>query len=180
MKIQLNHTTYLKLLFSFFALVFSISIFSCSKPSAIKITDLKCEYRTNPLGIDNTTPRFSWKLTEENKTRGQKQTAYKMLVASSLDNLDNNIGDVWDSGKVESNQSVNNTYAGGNLESSKQYFWKVKVWDVSGQESGWSDTAHFSMGLLNKDDWKGEWIYKKDQNKNCIDFFFHVFKLKQL
>ena len=87
------------------------------------------------------------------------------MVASSLENLINNIGDVWDSGKIESNQSVNNVFKGENLESSKQYFWKVKVWDVAGNISKWSKVAHFSMGLLEKDDWKGEWIYKKDQNK---------------
>ena len=87
MKIQLNHITYLKLLFTFFVIAFSLSNISCSKSSAVLLTDLKCEYRNNPLGIDNTTPRLSWKLIDENKTRGQKQTAYQVLVATNLENL---------------------------------------------------------------------------------------------
>ncbi len=116
---------------------------------------------------------------KKTKQEVKNKRLIKMLVASSLDNLDNNIGDVWDSGKVEINQSVNNTYAGENLESSKQYFWKVKVWDVSGQVSNWSETAHFSMGLLKKEDWKGEWIYKKDQNKKDHNWYRKNFTLDE-
>jgi alpha-L-rhamnosidase len=141
------------------------------KSTDITIKDLKCEYKTNPLGIDNTSPRLSWKLAQENPVRGQKQTAYQILVASSLKNLKENIGDVWNSGKIQSNQSVNVKYNGSDLSSVQQYFWKVKIWDKDDNVSNWSKVAHFSMGLLKKDDWKGEWIYKKDQNKKDHNWY---------
>lgn len=177
MKIQLTHNIYAKLLYLFFTITFLPTVLSCKKSSALVITDLKCEYRANPLGIDNAYPRLSWKLVDENKTRGQKQRAYQILVSSSLSNLNNNIADLWDSGKVETDQSANNTYAGENLESANQYFWKVKIWDVYGHESSWSETANFSMGLLKQEDWMGEWIYKNDQNKKDHNWYRRNFSL---
>ena len=103
-------------------------VFYCCAPSIdVGLSDLKCEYRTNPLGIDNTAPKFSWKLSQQEALRGQKQTAYQIIIASSLENLDHDIGDLWDSGKVETDQSVNATDAVKELESSKQYYWKVKL-----------------------------------------------------
>ncbi|WP_299430209.1 family 78 glycoside hydrolase catalytic domain [uncultured Maribacter sp.] len=171
MKMQLSRTAYIKYIFSFFAIVLLISFSGCDSSSTIELTDLKSEYRTNPLGIDNTAPRLSWNLFDNSQTRGQKQTAYQILVASSIKNLESNVGDVWDSGKIESNQSVNVKYEGKNLASAQQYFWKVKAWDVSGNVSNWSEIGHFSMGLLKKEDWKGEWIYKKGQNKKDHNWY---------
>lgn len=156
-----------------------VGLFSCDFESKVSLTDLKCEYRTNPLGIDNASPRLSWKLVERSQTRGQKQTAYQVLVASSLENLKNNTGDVWDSGRVETNQSVNNTYQGLALVSSKQYFWKVKVWDKDGIPSNWSDHAKFSMGLLKQSDWKGDWILKSDQKKSDHNWYRKNFELNE-
>jgi alpha-L-rhamnosidase len=145
---------------------------SCQfKSTDIIIKDIRCEYRTNPLGIDNTSPRLSWKLGQENPVRGQKQTAYHILVASSLYNLESDKGDVWDSGKTTSNQSVNVTYQGDELASAKQYFWKVKVWDKDGNASNWSDYGKFSMGLLKQSDWKGDWILKSDQEKTDHNWY---------
>ncbi|MBC3758674.1 family 78 glycoside hydrolase catalytic domain [Hyunsoonleella sp. SJ7] len=157
----------------FSSLVIIIAFFSLvsCKPSPITIEELKCEYLTNPLGIDNLNPRFSWIMVDAEKSRGQKQTAYQVLVASSLEQLNTDVGDVWDSGKIKSNQSINNRYQGKSLESSKHYFWKVKIWDTSGLESRWSEVANFSMGLLNPEDWKGEWIYKEDQNKKDHNWY---------
>jgi len=139
--------------------------------TTICTNDLKCEYKTNPLGIDNTAPRLSWKLTQENQVRGQKQIAYQILVASSLENLKKDNGDVWDSDRVASNQSVNVTYNGADLASAKQYFWKVKVWDKDGGTSKWSEPAKFSMGLLKPSDWKGDWILKSDQKKTDHNWY---------
>ncbi len=170
MKIKLNKTIYLKLIYPFLLLVMLFSA-SCSKSSIVKTQDLRCEYKVNPLGIDNPKPRLSWKLIQKKQTRGQKQTAYQVLVASSLDKLNDNTGDVWDSGKVNSNQSVNNTYQGSALESAKQYFWKVKVWDKDGNASNWSEPAKFSMGLLKQSDWKGDWILKSDQKKTDHNWY---------
>ena len=177
MKNQLFNKVQLKLIKRVLLFLTSIFFVGCSTLSKVFLNDLKCEYRTNPLGIDNAKPRFSWKLAEENPTRGQKQTAYQILVASSLDQLNNNIGDVWDSNKIKSNQSVNNAFEGGELESTKQYFWKVKVWDATKKASNWSNVANFSVGLLKKDDWKGEWIYKKDQSKKDHNWYRKNFSL---
>jgi alpha-L-rhamnosidase len=166
-------------LFKLLLFVLVIFITGCDSNSEISLTDLKCEYRTNPLGIDNTSPRLSWKLLDGNQTRGQKQTAYQILVASSLELLNDNTGDVWDSGKVETNQSVNNVYQGTELESAKQYFWKVKVWDKDGAVSNWSEPSHFSMGLLQQSDWKGDWILKSDQKKTDHNWYRKNFQLKE-
>ena len=153
-------------------------LFSFNNSSKIAISDLKCEYKTNPLGIDNENPRLSWKLKGDKKERGQKQTAFQILVSSSIKNLKTDIGDVWDSGKILSDQSVNNLYQGKPLTSAKQYFWKVKVWDKDGKISNWSDCGKFSMGLLNQSDWKGDWILKEDQDKIDHNWYRKNFTLK--
>ncbi|GGD04146.1 family 78 glycoside hydrolase catalytic domain [Hyunsoonleella pacifica] len=162
----------------FFSFILCISLLSC-KPSLVDVIDLRCEYRINPLGIDNTAPRLSWKLTQSTPVRGQKQTAYQILVASSLENLKSDNGDIWNSGKIDSNQSVNVTYRGADLVSAKQYFWKVKIWDKDGATSKWSKPARFSMGLLQQSDWKGDWILKSDQKKTDHNWYRKNFELKE-
>jgi alpha-L-rhamnosidase len=117
---------------------------------------LKCEYQTNPLGIGRVSPSLSWKL--ESSQRGQKQAAYRVLVASDPDGLAHDTGDLWDSGKISSDRSIHVIYAGQTLLSRQLVFWKVAVWDNSGQLSSWSDPAYWSVGLLQPEDWKGEWI----------------------
>lgn len=119
-------------------------------------TNLICEYISNPLGIDVTAPRLSWVLNHPK--RGQLQTAYQILVASSQSNLDIETGDRWDSGKMISGESVNVVYKGSLLESGKTYFWKVRVWYKNDEVSPYSKLATFEMGLLKRDDWQGEWI----------------------
>lgn len=156
----------------FFGMILVLGLMSFTPSSdRVLVADLKCEYKTNPIGIDNASPRFSWKLIQEKQTRGQKQTAFQILVASSLTKLNDNIGDVWDSGKIETDQSLHNTYQGAPLVSAKKYFWKVKVWDASGTETKWSNDATFTMGLLNQNDWKGEWILKEDQSKSDHNWY---------
>lgn len=118
--------------------------------------ELFCEYCVDPVGLQVSRPRFSWKLTHPE--RGRMQSAYQILVASSEDNLAKDFGDMWDSGKVDSNQSVNVEYAGKPLESGKIYYWKVRWWDDKGQASSWSRTAKFEMGLLKPEDWRAKWI----------------------
>ncbi|MCV9386652.1 glycoside hydrolase family 78 protein [Reichenbachiella ulvae] len=141
-------------------------LFSCSSSdtSTVQVTDLLCEYRRDPLGIDNVAPRLSWKLIDANQERGQRQSAFQILVASTPDQLDKDEGDVWDSGKINSDQSVNNVYSGSSLTSNQQCYWKARVWDKDGNASDWSEPARFTIGLLNAEDWKGEWIQKRDQN----------------
>ncbi|GAB3662332.1 glycoside hydrolase family 78 protein [Echinicola sediminis] len=154
-------------------------ISSCYAESTVVLSDLRCEYRTDPLGIDNTAPRLSWKILDQQKARGQKQTAFQVLVSSSLEDLKNNTGDLWDSGKMEGAQSVNVTYQGKKLSSGKEYYWKVKIWDMHGEATDWSDPGTFTMGLLNPEDWKGDWIYKSDQNITDHNWYRKNFTISQ-
>ncbi len=117
---------------------------------------LRCEYLVNPLGIDVLNPRLSWYSTS--KQREEKQSAYRILAASSLRKLNADQGDLWDTEKVDSDQSLNVIYKGKKLHSGEYCFWKVRVWDKNGDESQWSKPARWSMGLLNKDNWQGYWI----------------------
>jgi alpha-L-rhamnosidase len=99
----------------------------------VLVGDMRCENRPEPLGIDATQPRLSWILNASE--RGQRQTAYQVLVASSAASLDASKGDLWDSGKVISDQSTQVRYAGKPLASHAQCFWKVRVWDKDGNVS---------------------------------------------
>jgi alpha-L-rhamnosidase len=119
------------------------------------ITQLKCEYRSNPLGIDITTPRLSWQMQSER--RGAHQTAYRILAAGDPDRLRAGRADLWDTGKIETDQSLHIPYAGQKLASRQRVHWRVTVWDEIGQASA-SDLAWFEIGLLQRSDWQGEWI----------------------
>ena len=120
---------------------------------------LRCEYMENPLGIDVLKPRLSWQLKALNSTqRGQKQSAYQVLVASNLENLKLNQGDFWDSGQKLSDQTLHIEYAGKVLSSQVRCFWKVRVWDQDSKASSWSEPAFWSMGLLDRKDWGAKWI----------------------
>jgi len=117
---------------------------------------LKCEYLSDPLGVDVARPRLSWVL--EHGERGQKQSAYEVIVATRLDALAQDKGDQWDSGKTASDDSTQVAYAGKPLESGREYYWKVRYWDKDGNASPYSRPAQFDMGLLTPGDWKGQWI----------------------
>lgn len=121
--------------------------------------DLRCEYLKDPQGIDAKNPRLSWILTSKDRElRGKKQSAYQILVARTIQSLNKNIGDLWDSGKVASDQSINIRYNGAGLSSGMECYWKVRIWDEEGKVSRWSAPAKWSMGLLNESDWKAKWI----------------------
>lgn len=125
--------------------------------SQIKVTQLKCENLTNPKGIDIADPRFSWQLASEENN--QFQTAYQLIVATSIEKANKNIGDVFDSEKVKSAQNTQVVYKGKKLHAGLLYFWKVKAWDKKGKDAGWSEIASFSTGLFKKEDWKNaQWI----------------------
>lgn len=146
-----------KLLFKLF-ITSGILFYACVHLFAAPLSPvaLRCEYLTNPEGIDLTTPRLSWKLkTDEPATH---QRAYRILVASSRGQLQKNVGDLWDSGKVESDQSHIIDYAGKPLLSTMPCFWKVQVWNSDNEPSDWSMPAHWSMGLLDQKEWQAEWI----------------------
>ena len=161
-----------------FLIVMSLLTTTVFGAKPVNVIDLRCEYRINPLGIDNVHPRLSWKMLDASNIRGQKQTAYQVLVASSLKNLNKGKGDLWDSGKTESGESANNEYTGKALSSNQICYWKVRVWDVNGKVSAWSTPARFSMGLLNATDWQGAWIMKEDQSKSDHNWYRKNFTLK--
>lgn len=123
---------------------------------AVEVQNLRCEYLKDPLGIDATKPRLSWVL--EDDERGQKQTAYQILVASTPETLAKDQGDLWDSGKVTGDRSNHVEYAGKPLASQAACHWKVRVWDKNGRKSDWSKPALWTMGLLKPEDWTAKWI----------------------
>ena len=143
--------------------LFLIALFSglliAAADAALIATNLKCGYWQNPLGVDEAAPRISWQLQAVTPDeRGQSQTAYQILVASSVGELDKNKGDLWDSGKIISDSSLNIAYAGKPLASEQKVFWKVRAWDAKKKVSDWSPVATWTMGLLNSNDWNGSWL----------------------
>src|SRR5579884_666519 len=126
--------------------------------------NLRCEYRINPLGIDVAQPRLSWMVAPARPTdRGVRQAAYHILVATTPELLAAAKGDLWDTGKVESDQSIHIVYAGKSLASRARAFWKVRIWDQDGKVSGWSAPASWAMGLLNAGEWQAKWIGREEK-----------------
>ena len=117
---------------------------------------LRCEHRHNPLGVDAAWPKLSWVL--ESEERGQKQSAYHILVADSEEDLWTEENLLWDSGKVASDRSVGVEYEGEELQSGSRCLWKVRVWDGLGNPSPYSNPAVWEMGLLETTDWTGRWV----------------------
>jgi len=117
---------------------------------------LRCEYLTDPLGIDVRQPRLSWIL--QHSERGQLQTAYQVVVASNSSLLEPGKADLWDSGKVASDNSTQVVYAGKPLASGMTYYWRIRTWDKSDRPSPLSATAQFDTALFSPGDWKAQWI----------------------
>ncbi len=128
---------------------------SLGAQAAVTVQDLRCEYAADPLGIDSLQPRLSWVL--ESTERAQSQTAYQVLVASSPEKLRAGQADLWDSGKLASDQSIQVVYAGKPLASRQRCAWKVRVWDQDGKVVE-SKPAFWEMGLLQAADWQARWI----------------------
>lgn len=138
---------------------------------------LRCEYRVDPWGVDakdpwtqQQRPRLYWIVTSQR--RMAKQVAYRILVASSPENLNANYGDMWDSGRVCSDQTIHVEYNGATLQSGQRLWWKVKTLELfSGKASPWSTNAFFQMGLLNANDWSGaKWIGVNNYSGVCPMF----------
>jgi alpha-L-rhamnosidase len=127
--------------------------------ASLRAGQLRVEYRTDPLGLDVDRPRVSWVLeSTDDARRGQRQTAYQVIVASSEKLAGAGRGDLWDTGKVLSDRTHQIEYRGKKLVSGERCYWRVKVWNEEAKPSGWSDVATWSMGLLKKGDWKAKWI----------------------
>jgi alpha-L-rhamnosidase len=126
--------------------------------------NLCCEYRVNPQGVDALQPRLSWTLNSSE--RGQSQSAYQILVASTPNALDAEQADEWDSGKVASHESVGIVYVGKALSSHLRCYWKVRTWDQNGAPSDWSAVGSWLMGILRPEDWHATWI---DSSRTAIN-----------
>lgn len=120
----------------------------------VTVSYLQCEGQSDPVAIDNKQPRFSWQL--QSKWRGAKQSAYQIWISGSEKSLKENKADIWNSGKISSDESVQITYKGIPLQSGKTYYWKVKVFTNKGEAA--SETASFGTALLSAKDWKAQWI----------------------
>lgn len=136
------------------------------RPMAKAPTALRCEYQHNPVGLDEPRPRFSWQLRDSR--RGACQTAYQILVsaAPTMHSI------LWDSGRVPDSQNVHVEYQGPALASRQRYYWRVRIWDQTGQPSPWSATAFWEMGLLRRSDWRAQWIapglpVARDRSEPC-------------
>ncbi|OLS42202.1 alpha-L-rhamnosidase [Bacillus sp. MRMR6] len=116
------------------------------------VDELTCEYKKNPLGIDIKRPRISWKIQSDR--RGTMQKAYQIQVANDDEFCDL----IWDTGKVESAESIHIEYEGPNVHSRIRYYYRVKIWDNYKREANWSDTGWWETALLAKEEWKAAWI----------------------
>ena len=117
--------------------------------------DLRCEHLCDPLGLDERLPRLAWRM--EDSRPGARQTAWQVVAASTAARLDDK-PDLWDSGRVAGDQSLDIVWKGRRLISRQQVWWRVRIWDADGEASAWSTTARFEMGLLQPKDWQAQWI----------------------
>ena len=124
--------------------------------AAMTADALRCEYASDPIGIDSLQPRLSWTLRSDE--RGQVQSAYQILVAASREDLLQGKNLLWDTGKVESRQNVHVVYAGAPLASGSRCYWKVRAWDKQGQPSPWSAPALWQVARLDTSAWQAKWI----------------------
>ncbi len=133
--------------------------FAALAAAAIDPVALRCNYFVRPLGLQSAHPLLAWQLRADTPgLTGARQTAYQILVATSRAHLKSNHGDLWDSGKVVSNQTIDIRYAGQPLVAGQRCWWKVRVWGTAGHASAWSKPALWTMGLLHKSNWHAHWI----------------------
>lgn len=122
----------------------------------LEVGQLTCNYKQNPVGTDVLQPQFSWKLSSTERNVMQK--AYELRMASSDKDLLNGKNLVWQTGKVNSDQSAHVIYKGSGLQAKQRYYWQVRVWDANGKASDWSTVNFWEMGLLSPKDWSAKWI----------------------
>jgi alpha-L-rhamnosidase len=125
------------------------------------------EFDPSPIALDIPKPRFTW--IPDLEGRDRKQTAYQLLVSSSIKMLNADNGDVWNTGLIDSDQSIQVTYQGIPLTSNTEYYWKVRIRDESGKVHPYSKVAKFNTGLIREDEWTAAWIGKGDVNEVVSD-----------
>ena len=128
--------------------------------SRVEILGLKCQSTINPVGVDTLTPKFSWLV--ESGERGQRQTAYQILVGDNLEDISRDKGNLWDSGMISSSQTNAVRYGGKSLGSNQTHYWKVRVWDRDGKPTDFSGAASFTTGILDPALWQAHWIGRGD------------------
>jgi len=144
-----------------FCLASLVTVLTVTDAAALEPVRLRCEYLENPVGIDIDQSRLSWQV--KSSARGDQQSAYRVLVASSAEGLAAGKADLWDSGKVESDQTLFVRYAGKPLESRQQCFWNVHVWNRADAAPTSSDPASWSIALLDDSDWTAQYISFRDE-----------------
>lgn len=143
--------------------VLAFLLVTSANAQSMRATHLRTEYLENPIGIGDAAPRLSWWC--ESPARGDKQTAYQILVASSPEKLKSNKGDLWNTGKVKSDETTQIEYAGDKLRVVQTAWWKVRVWDKNGKASSFSAPATWERGLASNSDWVADWIGRPRSKK---------------
>jgi alpha-L-rhamnosidase len=141
--------------------LFLLSNFNIAFTQNTEVRELICEYLTNPIGIDVLQPRLSWKIVSDKKTL--MQSAYQIRVADSPSNLNRKSKLLWETGKIDSDQSVYVVYEGTDLKSMQRVYWQVRVWDNDGKATKWSEPAFWEMGILSPELWMAQWITMKNE-----------------
>ncbi|MBN1124118.1 MAG: family 78 glycoside hydrolase catalytic domain [Sedimentisphaerales bacterium] len=156
----------------------TLCLASCSAQAGIEPAYLRCEYKVNPLGLDMPDPRLSWVVQSDQ--RAQTQTAYHILVAGSRELLDKDRADLWDTGKVMSDETSQIIYTGRPLRSNMECYWKVRVWDRRGEPSAWSAPARWTTGLMDSGkEWIAQWIgFDASRDRSVAQFDLSFEKAK--
>ena len=155
-----------KAAYCFAIVLFTVTLEVSGEPLAP--IELLVNGASNPLAIDREATRFTW--MSQGAARGETQTAYRILVASTAAHLARAQADSWDSGKVESDKSASVEYAGKPLPAAKRFWWQVRVWDQTGQASPYSAPAFFDTGL-NQHEWVAHYIWDGTTNLNNFAYF---------
>ncbi len=146
-------------------LCFATLAISMAAAASLNPTRLRCEYLANPLGINENAPRLSWIVTSDQK--GDRQTAYRILVASTVDILKHGVGDLWDTGETTSDETVNIEYKGKPLRAGQRAWWSVEVKDKDGKLAKWAEPAYWEKGLESSD-WNAQWIGRANSEKLAV------------
>ena len=140
-------------------MLFTRTAQAASQKQTITPINLQAANKTEPIGIEQGSLVFGWTLqSQPAAARGVRQSAYRILVASSKQKLEQEIGDVWDSGRVTAQTFWLLPYHGADLRSQTEYFWKAQAWDGSATPGPWSSTGHFTTGVMHPSDWSAKWI----------------------
>ncbi len=144
----------------------------------LEVKSLKCDFQEDPTGIDNKNPGLSWEIDSDQ--RNVNQMAFQVLVASSMEKLNVDDSDIWNPGIIQSDQSIQIRYDGIPLKSATMYYWKARVQDQNGVFSPYSEASFFVTGMLEKGDWKADWIYGPNLGSDACPWFRKTFSIESL